>query len=68
MLLKWMIKEYIIAGPKNSNEAYAYRVTRLGDEIEYTSIGTLVMNLPGFLENIMKDNKTVEDSDEERKR
>lgn len=32
-------KEYIIAGPKNSNEAYAYRVTRIGDEIQYTSIG-----------------------------
>jgi len=26
--------------PKNSNEAYAYRVTRIGEEIQYTSVGT----------------------------
>ncbi|WP_291578403.1 DUF1292 domain-containing protein [Clostridium sp. UBA6640] len=39
-LIKMDNKEYIIAGPKNSNEAYAYRVTRLGEEIQYTSIGT----------------------------
>ncbi|WP_010295615.1 DUF1292 domain-containing protein [Clostridium senegalense] len=31
-------KEYIIAGPKNANEAYAYRITRLNNEIQYTSI------------------------------
>ncbi|MGG7163186.1 DUF1292 domain-containing protein [Clostridium ihumii] len=31
-------KEYIIAGPKNANEAYAYRVTHLGSEVQYDSV------------------------------
>jgi hypothetical protein len=32
--------EYVIAGPKDSNEAYAYKAIRKsGTEIEYMSIG-----------------------------
>lgn len=33
--------EYVIAGPKDSNEAYAYKaVKRTASEIEYMSIGS----------------------------
>ena len=31
--------EYVIVGPKDSDEAYAYKSTRKDGEIEYKSIG-----------------------------
>jgi len=31
--------DYVIVGPKDSEEAYAYKSVKVGNEIEYTSIG-----------------------------
>lgn len=40
-VLKVDNSEYVIAGPKNSNEAYAYKlINRSNGEVEYKSIGT----------------------------
>jgi len=34
-------EEYVIVGPKDSDEAYAYKaINRIGNEIEYMSIGS----------------------------
>ncbi len=31
--------EYVIAGPKNSDEAYAYKMVMKNGEVEYSSLG-----------------------------